>query len=69
MRGVSGIDARDPGEGTAVVDVSFARKVAEAGECNQTPLWIEGNEVRERSAEVVERTGTLIEQHRLRRHV
>ena len=54
MRGVGGIDARDPCEGTSIVNVSFTREVAKASERNETSLRVESYEVRERGAEVVE---------------
>lgn len=54
MRGVGGIDTRDPCESTSVVDISFAREITEASERDETSLRVEGYEVRERGAEVME---------------
>ena len=68
MRGVRRVDGRDLVQRPTVVDVDFTSEVAETSDGKKATLWVERDEVAERSTEVVKRPGALIKQHRLGRH-
>jgi hypothetical protein len=63
------VNGADLVESATVKDVDFAGEIAKSSECQESALWIEGDEVSGMSAKIVQDFNTLIEQDGLRWHI